>query len=175
MAFGFVKEKNELQARDWLHPKYWGMWCFFAFLRIVILLPLKWIENIGSFFGLLLYRLAPSRRRVTRINIQQAYPDYTEKEIKKLMKACYTPNPDIEAKTFYSDEAKATVLLLEGLAEIPAQQEIRGLQLIAYAPSRKTAAVTLSSADARTQLVLIQDRQDGAAIREIDPGVRRSF
>lgn len=87
----------------------------------------------------------------------------------------YTPNPDIEAKTFYSDEAEATVLLLEGLTEIPAQQEIRGVQLVAYTPSRKTAAVTLSSADARTQFVLIQDRQHGASIREINLEVRRSF
>lgn len=84
-----MSEKTTLKIRDWLHPKYWGMWLFFGFLRLIILLPLKWIEAIGSFFGSLLYRLVPSRRRVTRINIQQAYPEYTEAEIKKLMKACY--------------------------------------------------------------------------------------
>ena len=39
--------------------------------------------------GWLVYRLAPSRRRVTRINIQQAYPEYTEVEIKKLIKSSY--------------------------------------------------------------------------------------
>ena len=80
---------TELQLQRWLHPKYWGMWLFFIFLRLVTLLPLRWIEAIGGFFGWLLYRLVPSRRRVTRINIQQAYPEYTEPEIKKLMKACY--------------------------------------------------------------------------------------
>ena len=84
-----MKEINGLQPQDWLHPKYWGMWLFFGFLRIVILLPLKWIDVIGSFFGWLLYRLAPSRRRVTRINIQQAYPEYHEQDIKKLIKASY--------------------------------------------------------------------------------------
>ena len=67
------------------------------------------------------------------------------------------------------------VLLLEGLSEIPAQQEIRGVQLVAYTPSRKTAAVTLSSADARTRLVLLKDRVDGASIREIGPGAGRSL
>lgn len=84
-----MRETNGIQIRRWLLPKYWGMWLFFAFLRIVILLPLQWIEAIGGFFGWLLYRLAPSRRRVTRINIQQAYPEYSELEIKKLIKASY--------------------------------------------------------------------------------------
>ena len=65
------------------------MWLFFGFLRIVTLLPLRAIETVGAFLGWLLYRLAPSRRRVCRINIQQAYPEYSEKEIKKLIKASY--------------------------------------------------------------------------------------
>lgn len=84
-----MSEKSGLQLQRWLHPKYWGMWLFFAFLRIVTLLPLRAIETVGTFFGWLLYRLAPSRRRVTRINIQQAYPDYDEAQIKKLIKASY--------------------------------------------------------------------------------------
>ena len=84
-----VNKESGLQLQRWLHPKYWGMWFFFAFLRIVTLLPLSWIEAIGGFLGWLLYRLAPSRRRVCRINIQQAYPEYSEEEIKKLIKASY--------------------------------------------------------------------------------------
>lgn len=65
------------------------MWLFFGFLRLVIFLPLKWIESIGGFLGWLLYRLVPSRRRVTRINIQQAYPELKDTEIKELMRASY--------------------------------------------------------------------------------------
>jgi len=82
-------KESDLQLQRWLHPKYWGMWLFFAFLRIITLLPLSWIETIGGFLGWLVYHLAPSRRRVTRINIQQAYPDYSENEIKKLIRASY--------------------------------------------------------------------------------------
>lgn len=65
------------------------MWLFFMFLRLVTLLPLRAIEAIGALLGWLLYRLAPARRRVTRINIQQAYPEYKEDDIKKLVKASY--------------------------------------------------------------------------------------
>ncbi len=84
-----MSKPSGLQLQRWLHPKYWGMWLFFAFLRTVTLLPLTGIEAIGGFFGWMLYRLVPSRRRVTRINIQQAYPDYDEAQIKKLIKASY--------------------------------------------------------------------------------------
>ncbi|MDH3343029.1 MAG: lipid A biosynthesis lauroyl acyltransferase, partial [Gammaproteobacteria bacterium] len=84
-----MSNTSGLQLTRWLHPKYWGMWLFFIFLRLVILLPLKWIDAIGAFLGWLLYRLAPSRRRVTRINIQQAYPEYKDDDIKKLIKASY--------------------------------------------------------------------------------------
>lgn len=89
MAVGIVKASNGLQLQRWLHPKYWGMWLFFAFLRIVTLFPLRWIEAIGTFLGWLLYRLAPSRRRICRINIKQAYPEYTEADIKYLIKSSY--------------------------------------------------------------------------------------
>ena len=84
-----MSNASGLQLQRWLHPKYWGMWLFFSFLRLVTLLPLRWIEAIVSFLGWLFYRLAPSRRRVTRINIQQAYPEYRDVEIKKLIKASY--------------------------------------------------------------------------------------
>ena len=84
-----MSESSGLQLHRWLHPKYWGMWLFFAFLRLVTFLPLRAIEAVGTFLGWLVYRLAPSRRRVTRINIQQTYPEYNEAEIKKLIKASY--------------------------------------------------------------------------------------
>ncbi|MCW8831363.1 MAG: LpxL/LpxP family Kdo(2)-lipid IV(A) lauroyl/palmitoleoyl acyltransferase [Gammaproteobacteria bacterium] len=84
-----MSEKAGLQLHRWLHPKFWGMWLFFGFLRLVTLLPLQAIEAVGAFLGWLLYRLAPSRRRVSRINIQQAYPEYNEIQIKNLIRASY--------------------------------------------------------------------------------------
>ncbi|MDH5711915.1 MAG: lipid A biosynthesis lauroyl acyltransferase, partial [Gammaproteobacteria bacterium] len=84
-----MSKASGLQLQRWLHPRFWGMWLFFMFLRLVTLLPLRAIEAIGALLGWLLYRLAPARRRVTRINIQQAYPEYKEDDIKKLVKASY--------------------------------------------------------------------------------------
>lgn len=84
-----MSEQPSLQLHRWLHPKYWGLWLFFGLQRLCILLPLSWLEAAGGFLGWLLYRLAPSRRRVARINIQQAYPEYSEAQIEKLNKASF--------------------------------------------------------------------------------------
>jgi KDO2-lipid IV(A) lauroyltransferase len=80
---------TSFNARQWLAPRYWPMWLFLGLLRLIALLPLSWIESLGRFIGWVFYRLVPSRRRVTRINIKQAYPDYSEEQVKKLVKASY--------------------------------------------------------------------------------------
>ena len=84
-----MSEEIRLHVQRWLHPKYWGLWLFFGLQRLSTLLPLRWIEGPGAFLGWLMYRLAPSRRRVARINIQQAYPEYNEAQIKQLVEASF--------------------------------------------------------------------------------------
>jgi len=78
-----------LNARAYLAPKYWPLWLVFGLMRISALLPLRWSQAIGAGIGLLMYRLVASRRRVARINISQAYPDYTEAQVRQLNRDCF--------------------------------------------------------------------------------------
>ena len=78
-----------LNARAYLAPKYWPMWLVFGLLRLMTMLPIRWTQAIGTGLGLLVYRLVPSRRRVARINIRQAYPDYSEEQIRALNVASF--------------------------------------------------------------------------------------
>jgi KDO2-lipid IV(A) lauroyltransferase len=73
-----------LNARDYAAPRYWPMWLVFGLMRLISMLPLRWMQAIGAGIGLLIYRLVASRRRVARINIKQAYPDYEEEQIRTL-------------------------------------------------------------------------------------------
>ena len=73
-----------LNARDYLAPRYWPLWLAFGLMRLISMLPIRWTQAIGSGLGVLVYRLVPSRRRVARINIRQAYPDYDEAQIRAL-------------------------------------------------------------------------------------------
>lgn len=70
-------------------PKYWPTWLLFGFLRVVIIFPLPVIHAIGAGIGKLLYRLSGSRRRVTRINIRQAYPGYSDEQVDALARAAF--------------------------------------------------------------------------------------
>ncbi|UCB53848.1 MAG: lipid A biosynthesis lauroyl acyltransferase [Thiotrichales bacterium] len=73
-----------LNASDYLAPRYWPLWLAFGLLRLMSVLPIRWTQTIGSGLGMLFYRLVPSRRRVARINIRQAYPAYDEAQIRAL-------------------------------------------------------------------------------------------
>jgi KDO2-lipid IV(A) lauroyltransferase len=65
------------------------MWLAFGLLRLMTLLPIRWTQAIGTGLGMLAYRLVPSRRRVARINIRQAYPEYSEEQVRALNLASF--------------------------------------------------------------------------------------
>ena len=44
---------------------------------------------MGSTLGIVIYRIVPSRRRAARINLKQAYPDLSDKEINELNKKAF--------------------------------------------------------------------------------------
>ena len=62
------------------------MWFAIGLLRLSVLLPTAITLRLGSALGMLIYHGAPSRQRVARINIKQAFPHFTEKEVNTLNK-----------------------------------------------------------------------------------------
>ncbi|MFV2005486.1 MAG: lysophospholipid acyltransferase family protein [Gammaproteobacteria bacterium] len=83
------KKDKSLQFRSYLAPKYWPMWFAIGALRLSSYLPVSITRVIGPALGMLVYRFVPSRRRVARINIKQAYPDYSDNEINNLAKESF--------------------------------------------------------------------------------------
>ena len=47
-----------------------------------------------------------------------------------LVTSTYTPDPSIDAEHFYSDEADATVIMLDGLAALPDSTELKGQNVV---------------------------------------------
>ena len=83
------KIDKSLQYRYYLSPKYWPMWFMIGLLRLSVFLPTTVTQWLGSALGTLIYCVAPSRKRVSRINIKQAFPDFTEMEINTLNKKAF--------------------------------------------------------------------------------------
>lgn len=66
------------------HPRFWPTWLGVAFLRLLILLPWSWQMSIGKALGILLYKLLPSRRKISCINLEIAFPELNEQQLTEL-------------------------------------------------------------------------------------------
>ena len=62
------------------HPKYWLTWLGISLLRSSVFLPWSLQMSIGKGLGKLLYIALPSRRKVSCINIEIAFPDLKPEE-----------------------------------------------------------------------------------------------
>ncbi len=56
-------------------PRFWPIWFLLAGLRLLVLLPYRWLMPLGSALGRLFFFLAPSRRRIAEINIELCFPE----------------------------------------------------------------------------------------------------
>ncbi len=63
-----------------LHPRYWGIWVIMALVLPLIFLPLRWQFWLGKCLGLLIFRVAASRKQDTLTNLSLAFPNKTADE-----------------------------------------------------------------------------------------------
>lgn len=70
--------------RQFLHPKYWGIWLGIGALNVLSWLPYSLKFSTGRLIGRLLYRLAGKRRNIAQANLDLAFPDKSLAERKAL-------------------------------------------------------------------------------------------
>lgn len=75
----------EARAR-FSHPRHWPSWLGIAFLRALALLPLPLLAAVGRSFGLFLYALPTSRRRVVRVNIERCFPALSRSQQRRIVR-----------------------------------------------------------------------------------------
>ncbi|MDZ4290199.1 MAG: hypothetical protein U0984_19690 [Prosthecobacter sp.] len=68
----------------------------------------------------------------------------------------YTPNPGVQARAFHSQEAQATVLMLDGLEAMPADHKIVGYH-IQHSEREQDVATTLYGERGEVVLVVSED------------------
>jgi KDO2-lipid IV(A) lauroyltransferase len=77
------------KARDYLHPRFWLMWCTFTALRLVTLLSYRRAISIGGLLGQLLSWLSGSRQKVVDTNLARCFPDKSLQERNRIKSQCY--------------------------------------------------------------------------------------
>ena len=77
------------RASDYLHPRYWPMWCTFAILRLVSLLPYRAALTVGRLLGRLLFLIAGSRQQIVDTNLARCFPQKSLEERNRVKLECY--------------------------------------------------------------------------------------
>lgn len=98
---------------EFLAPRHWPTWMGLGLARLGAALPYSWQLGISRLLGHLAYRLAGSRRRVARINIDLCFPEKTTEERERLVRENFV--------------SSAMVLFETGLSWWGGDRRLRGL------------------------------------------------
>ncbi len=81
----------------------------------------------------------------------------------------YVPNASVHARTFHSDEAQATVLMLDGVEAIPADRKIVGYHIERTETDQEVATTTLYGKSGEVVLVVSKDARNQPRLLSATP------
>ncbi len=78
----------KVQAVPWamLAPRWWLSWLGLGVIRLLMFLPVTWLQALGRAAGGLVYRLVKSRRHIVRVNLRLCFPDLDEASVETLVR-----------------------------------------------------------------------------------------
>ena len=123
------------RARDYLHPKYWGMWLVIGLLRLAALLPYRAQLKLGAWLGRLMNRLSKKRRRIVDTNLRLCFPEKSQAERDAIRDRCFE-NLGISLMEmaicwWWPDQKVKPLIEVRGLEHIEAcRQQGRGVILL---------------------------------------------
>ncbi|MFC0669568.1 lipid A biosynthesis lauroyl acyltransferase [Azotobacter chroococcum] len=119
-----------------LHPRFWGLWLGLGLFWLIARLPYAWLLRLGRGLGALTYRLAGSRRRIARRNLELCFPERSAAERERLLKENFASMGiaffEIAISWWWPRQRLARLAHIEGLEHLQrAQAEGRGVILMA--------------------------------------------
>jgi len=72
--------------REFLLPRYWGVWAALALLRLAHLLPRRLTAFFAARLGDLYFLLSAKRRRIARINLQLCFPEWSRRQRRRCLR-----------------------------------------------------------------------------------------
>ena len=78
--------------RSYFHPRYWGTWLAIGAMYVAAWLPWSLKLGCGKVIGLLAWRFAKRRRRITEINIALCFPEKSHDAQRQLVKETFVAN-----------------------------------------------------------------------------------
>ena len=87
-----VSQGGAEQLKAPLHPKHWPIWLGVGLLALLTRLPFSWQLGIGKGIGLLLHKVAGSRRRIAEVNMEICFPEKSPAERDALVRQIFIDN-----------------------------------------------------------------------------------
>ena len=81
----------------------------------------------------------------------------------------YVPNPAVQARSFHSDEAQATVLILDGVEAMPADRKIVGFHVERTESDQEVATTTLFGESGQILAVVAKDARNQPRLLSENP------
>jgi len=69
-----------------LHPRFWPLWAGLGLLWLIVQLPYPLLLRLGRVTGALMYRVAGSRRRIARRNLELCFPQLSAEARERLLR-----------------------------------------------------------------------------------------
>ncbi|WP_066959936.1 lysophospholipid acyltransferase family protein [Microbulbifer sp. Q7] len=79
---GAVPVKFQL---SFLAPRFWGTWLLLGLLRLMMVLPRRWVMFLGARAGDYFRRSNRKRRRIAEVNFELCFPELTAEERNRLL------------------------------------------------------------------------------------------
>lgn len=119
-----------------LHPRFWVLWLGLGLFWLIAQLPYPWLLRLGRWLGALTYRLAGSRRRIARRNLELCFPELSAAERERLVKENFASMGiaffEMAISWWWPRRRLARLAHIEGLEHLQrAQAEGRGVILMA--------------------------------------------
>ena len=99
-------------------PRYWLTWVVYLWMRVSVLLPIRWQVAIGRRAGKALSLLIPDKRRITERNIEVCFPELSPDERQTLCRKHYESMgaafPEMAMGWFGSEKIVRDIVHIEG-------------------------------------------------------------
>ena len=69
-----------------LAPRFWPIWIGVGLVRLLILLPFRWLTPLGRTFGRIAWASAARERHVAAVNIRLCLPELGRRDVKRLIR-----------------------------------------------------------------------------------------
>lgn len=82
-----MNARLKIASHGFRSPRYWPAWLLWKSMRMSHALPLSWQRRLGRVLGTIARWVFVKQRRIARVNIDLCFPDQTQTEKRRLLRA----------------------------------------------------------------------------------------